>query len=222
MLGILETRTLFRATLTAAAGLVVACGGGTPGGAATTTAPVAVAQASTAAATDTPAPSAAPTVAPTLVPTAAPTMRPAPSPTSRPVATARPTPIPTSMVPVTPRPTAPPAATPVIMAAASAGQGTILVAASDRMTLYTFGSDVAGSGTSGCTGGCNSTWPALTVPAGTTPADGPGATGRIGTIPHGAGTLQVTYNGLPLYLYANDRAPGDTNGNYPGWSLARP
>jgi predicted lipoprotein with Yx(FWY)xxD motif len=36
------------------------------------------------------------------------------------------------------------------------------------------------------------------------------------------GTLQVTYNGLPLYFYSGDRAPGDTNGNYPGWNPVKP
>jgi hypothetical protein len=27
----------------------------------------------------------------------------------------------------------------------------------------------------------------------------------------------VTYNGLPLYFFAKDTAPGDTNGIYPNW-----
>jgi predicted lipoprotein with Yx(FWY)xxD motif len=33
----------------------------------------------------------------------------------------------------------------------------------------------------------------------------------------------VTYNGLPLYLFASDAAPGDTNGkDVPNWSIAKP
>ena len=36
------------------------------------------------------------------------------------------------------------------------------------------------------------------------------------------GSTQVTYDGLPLYLYSGDSGPGSTNGNYTGWSLVRP
>jgi predicted lipoprotein with Yx(FWY)xxD motif len=57
---------------------------------------------------------------------------------------------------------------------------------------------------------------------GTTPAAGPGLTGRLGIIHRSDGSTQVTYNGKPLYFYAGDVAPGDTNGNYPGWAIARP
>jgi predicted lipoprotein with Yx(FWY)xxD motif len=118
-------------------------------------------------------------------------------------------------------------ALPSIVAAAStqavegrviAGHGTLLVASSNQMTVYTFDKDVAGSGTSTCTGGCLATWPALTVAAGSTPTGGAGVTGTLGTIVRtDTGTTQVTYNGLPLYFFANDKAPGDTNGIYTNW-----
>ena len=39
-------------------------------------------------------------------------------------------------------------------------------------------------------------------------------TGKLGTITRDDGTLQVTYNGLPLYFFKNDKAPGDANGVY--------
>ncbi|MEZ0241204.1 MAG: hypothetical protein ACAH65_10435 [Chloroflexota bacterium] len=36
------------------------------------------------------------------------------------------------------------------------------------------------------------------------------------------GALQVTYNGLPLYFFKNDQAPGDTNGVYENWEIVHP
>jgi predicted lipoprotein with Yx(FWY)xxD motif len=107
--------------------------------------------------------------------------------------------------------------------AATAGSGAVLVAGSNGMTVYTFASDVAGNGKSACTGGCLTRWPALTVSAGTTPTAGAGVTGKLATIKRtDDGTLQVTYNGLPLYFFQGDSAPGDTNGSYPGWNLVTP
>lgn len=100
--------------------------------------------------------------------------------------------------------------------------GTVLVAGSNGMTVYTFSMDTANSGTSNCTGGCASTWPPLTVSAGTTPTAGPGVSGKLGTIKLADGSMQVTYNGLPLYFFHGDSAPGDTNGHYTNWNLVKP
>jgi predicted lipoprotein with Yx(FWY)xxD motif len=103
------------------------------------------------------------------------------------------------------------------------GSQTILVAGSNGMTVYTFTSDTADSGKSACTGGCLTKWPALTVAAGATPTAGDGVTGKLGTITRtDDGSLQVTYNGLPLYFYQGDKAAGDTNGSYPNWNLVKP
>ena len=101
--------------------------------------------------------------------------------------------------------------------------GTVLVAASNGMTVYIFTKDVKDSGKSACTGDCFMTWPALTVPAGAAPTGGTGVTGKLGTITReDDGTLQVTYNGLPLYFFANDKAPGDANGVYENWEAVKP
>jgi predicted lipoprotein with Yx(FWY)xxD motif len=109
------------------------------------------------------------------------------------------------------------------VATASTSAGTVLVAGANGMTVYTFSSDTANSGTSACSGGCAATWPPLTVPAGTTPSRGTGVTGTLGTITRAdTGALQVTYNGLPLHFYSGDHAAGDTNGKYPGWSSVKP
>ena len=126
--------------------------------------------------------------------------------------------------------TAPPAAAPaasaggpIVMTATVGTQGTLLVAGANGMTVYTFAKDVANSGTSACTGGCITKWPALTVPAGSTPAGGSGVTGKLGTITRSDdGSTQVTYSGLPLYFYSGDTAPGDANGIYTGWAAVKP
>jgi predicted lipoprotein with Yx(FWY)xxD motif len=143
-----------------------------------------------------------------------------------------------AVTPVPPAPTqAPPAATAVVLpatavapAAGSAtvmaktlGSQTVLVAGSNGMTVYTFTKDTAGNGQSACSGGCLTKWPALTVAAGATPTAGDGVSGTIGTITRAYnGSLQVTYNGLPLYFYSGDAAPGDTNGSYTNWNLVKP
>jgi predicted lipoprotein with Yx(FWY)xxD motif len=221
MLGIHAPRRWLDTTLLAAAASMVACGTGTASYAPTTppatAAPVTAAPANTAEAT--PVETPASTVAPTVAPAAPPIKRAPPAPTAVPA----PTRAAPAVITPTPVPTAPPpSTTTVIVVAGAGGQGSVLVAASNRMTLYMFNSDVAGSGASNCNGGCATTWPPLTVPPGTTPGGGPGVGGRVGTIRRSTGALQVTYNGLPLYLYSGDHAPGDTNGNYPGWSPARP
>ena len=150
-----------------------------------------------------------------------------------PAATTAPTLAPATLPPATlpPATTAPGTAAPASAAAGGAtvnatavgSAGTILVDGKSGMTLYTFTKDVKDSGTSACTGGCISTWPALTVAAGATPTAGTGVTGTLATITRpDDGTLQVTYNGLPLYFFKNDKAPGDLNGVYENWVTVAP
>jgi predicted lipoprotein with Yx(FWY)xxD motif len=101
--------------------------------------------------------------------------------------------------------------------------GMILVASSNGMTLYNFSKDTKDSGTSACTGSCLATWPALTVAAGASPVAGDGVTGKLGTITRtDDSSIQVTYNGLPLYFFKNDKAPGDLNGVYENWVTVAP
>lgn len=101
--------------------------------------------------------------------------------------------------------------------------GTVLVDGASGLTLYIFTEDVMDSGESACTGECIANWPALTVAAGETPTGGEGVTGTLGTITRADdNTLQVTYNGLPLYFFKNDAAPGDANGVYEKWEVVAP
>ena len=148
-----------------------------------------------------------------------------------PAATTTPTVVPASAAPVvTAAPTAVPAtAAPTTAAAATVEAkpvgsiGTVLVAGSNGMTVYTFTMDVKDSGKSVCLDACLTNWPALTVAAGATPVAGTGVTGTLGTITRADnGALQVTYNGLPLYFFANDKAPGDSNGVYTNWEAVKP
>jgi predicted lipoprotein with Yx(FWY)xxD motif len=113
---------------------------------------------------------------------------------------------PASQAPVSQAP-ASAAATGATVEAKSVGTiGTVLVAGSNGMTVYTFTKDTKGDGKSACSGGCSTTWPALTVAAGATPSAGTGVTGTLATITRDDGALQVTYNGLPLYFFKNDKA----------------
>jgi predicted lipoprotein with Yx(FWY)xxD motif len=89
---------------------------------------------------------------------------------------------------------------------ASSSLGTILVDA-QGMTLYHLGGEQNGKFI--CTGACLSVWHPLTVSAAATPA---GAGVKLGTVKRPEGTSQVTYNGTPLYTFAQDRQPGETNG----------
>jgi predicted lipoprotein with Yx(FWY)xxD motif len=108
-----------------------------------------------------------------------------------------------------------------IATAEDATLGTILVDA-DGFTLYTFSNDTAGSGASACSGGCATNWPPLTADG--EPSAASGINGELATIDRADGTTQVTYNGMPLYRFANDAAPGDTNGHEVGgvWFVAMP
>ena len=118
---------------------------------------------------------------------------------------------------------APAAGGPVIMTATVGTQGTLVVASANGMTVYTFTKDVANSGTSACTGGCLTKWPALTVPSGSTAAGASGVTGKVGTITRADdGSAQVTYNGLPLYFFSGDKVAGDANGIYTNWLAVKP
>ena len=86
--------------------------------------------------------------------------------------------------------------------------GRILVNSSGR-TLYLFKKDKGRKST--CYGQCAEFWPPLKE--GGKPKAGSGAqASKIGTTRRRDGTRQVTYNGHPLYLFAQDTRRGETNG----------
>ncbi|GER21815.1 hypothetical protein NCCP1664_03120 [Zafaria cholistanensis] len=79
------------------------------------------------------------------------------------------------------------------------------------MTLYYFTKDTKDSGTSACTDECLKAWP-IAVAAGDEPAVDPSVTGTVGTIDSPDGRKHLTLDGMPLYYYAKDTAPGDVLG----------
>jgi predicted lipoprotein with Yx(FWY)xxD motif len=89
------------------------------------------------------------------------------------------------------------------------------------MTLYLFTNDTPG--TSNCYDQCAVNWPPLLTSG--DPIAGEGAdAGLIGTTERTDGTVQVTYNGWPLYYWINDTGPGDTTGQGVGevWYVLSP
>ncbi len=96
---------------------------------------------------------------------------------------------------------------PTVQVAANAKFGNILVD-SKGMTLYTF---TNGGMPVPCTGACAAAWPPLFAPNGGHATGDTGVTG-IGTTPGNGATL-VTDNGLLLYRFSGDAAPGDANGD---------
>ena len=96
----------------------------------------------------------------------------------------------------------------VSLATVSGIPGKALVGSNGR-TLYLFQADK--SGTSACAGACAAAWPPFTVTG--TPKAGSGVSqSLLGTITRPDGTMQLTYNGHPLYYFTADTAGGTAHG----------
>jgi len=149
-----------------------------------------------------PSPSPVSTATATTTATATATTPTATSTSTTPTATA---------TPATPAPTTPaPSAQATIKLASAGALGTILTDGSTGMTLYTFGADTPGAGTSACYTACAQNWPPFLSSA--VPAQVSGLSGTLGLITRTDGTQQVTLGGRPLYLFKFDTAPGDVKG----------
>lgn len=87
------------------------------------------------------------------------------------------------------------------------------------MSLYTFDVDTTTEST--CYDACEAHWPPALVP---TEATGAKLPKDYSTTTRRDGSVQLTLNGHPLYLFAGDSAVGDINGDGLGgvWHLARP
>lgn len=97
------------------------------------------------------------------------------------------------------------------------------LAAENGMTLYRYANDTPGVST--CVAQCAVNWPPYTVPDAASLKGGTtSVTGAIGTITRADGSLQVTYNNVPLYFWHNDVKVGDTSGQNVGgvWFVVKP
>jgi predicted lipoprotein with Yx(FWY)xxD motif len=102
------------------------------------------------------------------------------------------------------------------------GVGAVLVDSSGS-TLYTLASE--SGGTIMCTDSCATTWPPVLLPVGVSSATaGNGvSSSKLGTASRPDGGTQVTYGGMPLYLFVSDQAPGqDAGQGVEGFHVATP
>lgn len=82
------------------------------------------------------------------------------------------------------------------------GTGTVLVDSSGQ-ALYTPAQEAA-AGKVLCTGACNSFWVPVTASGKVTGSSS--VSGKLGTVKRPDGTMQATYNGMPLYSFTQDQA----------------
>jgi predicted lipoprotein with Yx(FWY)xxD motif len=107
----------------------------------------------------------------------------------------------------TPSPKAPSAPNATI-GVANTGLGTILVDSQGR-TLYLFKKDLGPKST--CFGECARDWPPLRAAGKLTVGTGANAA-LLATAARPDGMREITYHDHPVYLFAGDKKPGDTNG----------
>ena len=110
------------------------------------------------------------------------------------------------------------------------GSTTVLVRDDDKLgkiltdskgfALYFYAKDTPGK--SVCSGTCATNWPPLMASG--TPTAPDGVTGTLSVITRDDGSMQVAYNGKPLYTYIKDTDQEDTYGQGIGgvWTVATP
>ncbi len=93
---------------------------------------------------------------------------------------------------------------------------------SDGRSLYDFAND--SSGVSSCTGNCAANWPPYLINPEDRLTAGAGTSGAVATVVRSDGSLQVTYEGKPLYFWHGDKEPGDALGQGIGgvWFVTEP
>ena len=93
----------------------------------------------------------------------------------------------------------------VVKTAANAKLGRTILVDAHGMTLYSLSGERGGKFI--CAGSpCTQVWHPLTGSAANA------SVSSLGTVKRPDGTQQVTYKGMPLYTFAQDRTPGEANG----------
>jgi len=117
----------------------------------------------------------------------------------------------------------PQSARPMTVSTTSGSLGTFLIGPGGK-SLYLFEADKSSQST--CSGACAVGWPPLTLDG--APVAESGVTqSLLSTSQRADGTMQVVYNGHPLYYFAGDTKPGDTTGEGvnafgAGWDVVNP
>jgi len=78
------------------------------------------------------------------------------------------------------------------------------------LTVYLLTADSPGH--SSCAAQCLQFWPPVSVPAGSSVPSVQGASAPLAVTKATSGASMLTAGGWPLYTFAQDKAPGDVNG----------
>jgi predicted lipoprotein with Yx(FWY)xxD motif len=106
---------------------------------------------------------------------------------------------------------APAASTVTVKVSTNSALGAKILVSSTGLTLYHYVPEKKGK--IACTAACSTDWPPLLVTGNAKPVAGPGVTAaKLGTIKRPDGKMQVTYNGLALYRYSDDKKAGQAKG----------
>jgi predicted lipoprotein with Yx(FWY)xxD motif len=96
----------------------------------------------------------------------------------------------------------------LVKTASNTKLGTTVLVDARGMTLYHLSGEQGGKFIC-ASAACTQVWHPLTAPAGSTPR---GSVGSLAAVKRPDGGKQVTYQGTPLYTFAQDTAPGQANG----------
>jgi predicted lipoprotein with Yx(FWY)xxD motif len=98
--------------------------------------------------------------------------------------------------------------------------GSVLVT-SKKQALYYWNREKQAGGKVRCVGACAKAWPPLIVKSARIDPRVEGIRGRFATVRRPDGRYQVTYKGLPVYMYAHEGPRQVKCNNVNGWFVVR-